>query len=202
LPALLKIDLDEKIRSGARIVLDLGCGVAAHPGKIGIDRLDLPGVEIVANLNEGLGFLPDSSVDEIHSRSFFEHVTEFDLLMSEIVRVLKPGGKCFAFVPHFSNPYYYSDPTHVRFFGLYTFYYYVPRERQLKRTVPTYYSDTTIVIHKLRLKFSSPFKVVRFTRKLVTYVVNLSPGLQEWYEGSFTGIVPCYGIEIVFGPDK
>jgi ubiquinone/menaquinone biosynthesis C-methylase UbiE len=200
--AVIKFDLEALLASGEPVVLELGCGTATHPGRVGIDRLDMPGVDIVADLNERLAFLPDSSVDAIHSRSLFEHLTEFDSLMREIVRVLKPGGRCHVFVPHFSNPYYYSDPTHVRFFGLYTFYYYVPKERQLRRTVPTFYSDTKIEIHRVRLKFSSPFRVVRFFRKLVTALVNSSSFFQEWYEGSFTGIVPCYGIDIEFGPIK
>lgn len=120
--------------------------------------------------------------------------------MDEIIRVLKPTGRCHVFVPHFSNPYYYSDPTHVRFFGLYTFYYFVPKDRQLRRKVPTFYSATKIEIYRLRLKFTSPFRPIRFLRKLATVIVNARPWLQEWYEGSFTGILPCYGIEVVFGP--
>ena len=48
--------------------------------------------------------------------------------MREITRVLKKNGKANIFVPHFSNPYYYSDYTHKRFLGLYTFYYFVETE--------------------------------------------------------------------------
>jgi SAM-dependent methyltransferase len=199
---VVKVDLPAILQSKGQIVLELGCGTAPHEGRIGIDRLDLAGVDIVADLNEGLGFLPDACVDEIHSRSLFEHLHGFDLLMREMVRVLKPDGRCYVFVPHFSNPYFYSDPTHVRFFGLYTFYYYVPLDRQLRRTVPTFYSDTKIEIYKIRLKFTSPFRPIRFFRKLMTAIVNSNSALQEWYEGSFTGIVPCYAIELVFGPAK
>ena len=199
---VVKVDLDAKIARGERIILELGCGLAKKPDRIGVDHLDLPGVDIVADLNEGLGFLRDNSVDEIHSRSLFEHLTGFNELMPELVRVLKPGGRCYVFVPHFSNPYYYSDPTHVRFFGLYTFFYWVDEKDQLKRTVPCFYSPTRIKICKLKLKFSSPFRISRMFRKLLSAVVNSSSTLQEWYEASMTGIVPVYGIEVVFEPVK
>src|SRR5688572_6280473 len=105
---LVKIDLESRIRSGERIILELGCGKAPQAGRIGVDLLDLPGVDIVADLEQGLPYMPDASVDEIHSRSLLEHLDNFENLMREMVRVLKPGGTCHIFVPHFSNPYYYS----------------------------------------------------------------------------------------------
>ena len=128
---LIKIDLDEAL-SNKPVILELGCGRDKRPGAIGVDRMNLPGVDIVADLEDGLDFIPDSSVDEIYARSFLEHVQNFEKLMSEIVRVLKKSGKVFAYVPHFSSPYYYSDPTHKRFFGLYSFYYFVDPRYQLK----------------------------------------------------------------------
>src|SRR5437870_13004861 len=122
----LKIDLDSVLASGDPIVVELGCGAKKNPNRIGIDRLDLPGVDIVADLDDGFPYFPDNSVDEIRSRSVFEHVGDLELLIRESLRVLKPGGKSYAFVPHFSNPYYYSDYTHTKSFGLYTFYYFAP----------------------------------------------------------------------------
>ena len=143
------------------MIVELGCGTAKLPGRIGVDLLDLPGVDIVADLNDGLPFFPDGSVDEIHCRSLLEHLDNFELLIRDIVRVLKPSGRCFTFVPHFSNPYYYSDPTHRRFFGLYTFYHFVDQAKQPRRKVPTFYWDTRIDVLKIRLKFTSPFQPVR-----------------------------------------
>src|SRR3989338_7869822 len=124
MPPEIKIDLDEILAKREKVVLELGCGPTKSEGRIGIDRLALPGVDIVADINEGFPYLPDHSVDEIHSKSLFEHVENLEFFMREIVRVLKPGGKNCLFAPHFSNPYYYSDYTHTRFMGLYTFHYF------------------------------------------------------------------------------
>lgn len=199
---LIKIDLNQVLGGDEPVVLELGCGRNKRPGAIGVDRIDLPGVDIVADVEEGLDFLPDSSVDEIYARSFFEHVQDFEGLMSEILRVLKKGGKVFVFVPHFSNPYYYSDPTHKRFFGLYSFYYFVDSKYQLKRKVPTYYFDTKIRILSLKLIFDSPFFFGRIIKKILGVIFNMSSFFQEWYEEDFCYIFPCYGMEIVFTKDE
>jgi ubiquinone/menaquinone biosynthesis C-methylase UbiE len=199
---LLKIDLDQVLGGDEPVVLELGCGRKKRPGAIGIDRIDLPEVDIVSDVEEGLGFLPDGCVDEIHARKFFEHVQNFEKLMSEIVRVLKKEGKVFVFVPHFSNPHYYSDPTHKRIFGLYSFYYFVDSKYQLKRKVPDYYFDTKIRILSLKLIFKSPFFFGRTIKKIAGAFFNLSRFFQEWYEEDFCYIFPCYGIEIVFTKDE
>jgi ubiquinone/menaquinone biosynthesis C-methylase UbiE len=158
-------DLTDLLASGRRVVIELGCGPNKRAGHIGIDRLDLPGVDIVANIEEGLTFLPDASVDEIYSESFFEHVPDLEKLMSEIVRVLKPDGTNWMFVPHFSNPFYYSDYTHNRFFGLYTLRYFCGDGDQLKRKVPNFYSPIRIRILSQRLTFYSSFRGLRFLKR-------------------------------------
>ena len=148
----MRADLDiisQWIRPGSR-VLDLGCGDGAllaylreHRQVSGygleIDETNIisairNGVNVIhADLEAGLPFLPDRSVDEIHCRSFLEHIENFEHLFTEMVRVLKDDGRACIFVPHFSNPYYYSDYSHKRPFGLYTFYYFAAPERQFRR---------------------------------------------------------------------
>lgn len=197
---IIRINLDEIISSGRRVCLELGCGAKKKKDRIGVDKINLPGVDIVADLEQGLPFLPDACTDEIHCTSVLEHISNFELLMREIVRVLKPNGAAYVFVPHFSNPYFYSDPTHRRFFGLYSFYYFVEAERQLKRKVPNFYTDIRINIISLRLVFRSPFWFRRQIKKLAGFVFNLHPCLQEFYEENLCYLFPCYGIKVVFSP--
>ena len=185
-----------------RVVIELGCGPNKVPGRIGIDRLPLPGVDIVADLEQGLQFLPDSSVDEIHSESFVEHVEDFEGLMREIVRVLKPGGTKRLFVPHFSNPYYYSDYTHRRFFGLYTFYYFSADQSALKHRVPSFYTEIRVKILSQRLRFFSPHRPLHLLKKLIEKIVNHSTRTQEFYEENFSSLIPCYGMDVIFTPSK
>ena len=195
----IRIDLEKIIKGDDPVIVELGCGQKKKPGRIGIDKIDLPNVDIVADLEEGLPFLPDNSVDQIHSRSVFAQIENFENLMREMVRVLKKDGTAHVFVPHFSNPYYYSDFTHIRFFGLYTFYYFVDAEHQPRRKVPNFYTDIRIRILSQRLVFTSPFWFRRRIKKLAGLLFNCHRSLQEFYEENLCYIFPCYGIEVVFG---
>ena len=194
---LIKIDLN-RVLGNKPMILELGCGRNKRPGAVGIDKIDLPGVDIVADIENGLGFIPDNCVDQIYAISCFEHIQNFERLMSEIVRVLKKGGKTVVYVPHFSCPYYYSDPTHVRFFGLYSFYYFVDEKYQLRRKVPDYYFGTRIRIVSQRLVFDSPFLFRGIIKRLIGAIFNLNRYFQEYYEENLCYIFPCYGIEAVF----
>ena len=198
MPPEIRIDLEKRLQSRDPLVLDLGCGRKKKPGRIAIDKMDLPHVDIVANIEEGLSFLPDRCVDEIHCRSVLEHVRNFENLMGEMVRVLKTNGKAYVFVPHFSNPYYYSDYTHQRPFGLYSFYYFVETKSQLRRKVPNFYSDIRIDILSVRLVFRSPFWFSRQFKKAIGCVVNLHRCVMEFYEQHLCYTFPCDGIEIIF----
>ena len=123
-------------RGGA--VLELGCGPKKQVGgAIGIDMLDTDAVDIVGEAVAVLRRFPAASVARIHSFHFFEHVPDLDALLVETARVLEDGGTMEVVVPHFSNPYFYSDPTHRAFFGLYTFSY-LAEERLFARKVPNY----------------------------------------------------------------
>jgi ubiquinone/menaquinone biosynthesis C-methylase UbiE len=199
---LIRIDLEKIISSAEPVIIELGCGPKKKPGRITIDKVDIPHVNIVADIEDGLGFLPDRSVDEIHCRSVLEHIKNFENVIKEIVRVLKKNGRAHIFVPHFSNPYYYSDFTHVRFFGLYTFYYFVDAKYQLKRKVPHFYTDIRIRIVSQRMKFRSSFKILNPFKKLLGRFINLHTLLQEYYEENLCYLFPCHGIEIVFTPDS
>jgi SAM-dependent methyltransferase len=195
---LIKIDIENILSGKVPIIIELGCGRKHKEGRITVDKVDLPNVDIVADIENGLSFLPDGSVDEIHCRSVLEHIENFEELIREIVRVLKKSGQAHIFVPHFSNPFYYSDYTHKRFFGLYTFYYFVDTERQLKRKVPNFYTDIRINIMSQRLVFRSPFWLSRQIKKAFGFLINCHRSFMEFYEQHLCYIFPCHGIEIVF----
>ena len=198
---IINVDLDALLANEAPIILELGAA-GKKDGRISIDHLNLPGVDIVANLEEGLSFLPDYSVDAIHSNSFLEHIDNLDLLMQEMWRVLKPTGKKHLFVPHFSNPYHYSDYTHKRFFGLYSFEYFSKSNYGFNRKVPQFYNDNSFVTESIKLVFKSPWKYRNKFRKKFGKLINSSKWLQEYYEENLCYVIPCYGIKVVLRPNK
>jgi ubiquinone/menaquinone biosynthesis C-methylase UbiE len=199
---LTKINLSQILNGSAPVIVELGCGPKKKPERIGVDKIDLPNVDIVADIEDGLGFLPDNSVDQIHCKSLLAHIENLEGLIAEIVRVLKKDGTAHVFVPHFSNPYYYSDYTHKRFFGLYTFYYFVDSQYQLKRKVPIFYTSIRIRVLSQRLKFRSSVKLLKPYKKLLNWFFNLHTNLQEFYEENLCYALPCYGVEVIFTPDK
>src|SRR5580700_4689725 len=128
------------IESGQGLRLNIGCGLRPRDGYFGVDQAPLPTVDILADLNQPLAELPDQCVVEIYSRHTLEHIHDLLPLMAELHRICRPDARLDIVVPHFSNPYFYSDPTHVRQFGLYTFYYFADEEDQPRRKVPGFYA--------------------------------------------------------------
>ena len=114
----------EKIKSDERVDLELGCGNRKrHADAIGIDMLEYEAVDIVGDIESVLESFPAYSVENVYSYHCFEHLDNLDRVLDQLARVMKPKGELHVEVPHFSNPYYYSDHTHRQPFGLYTFSY-------------------------------------------------------------------------------
>jgi predicted SAM-dependent methyltransferase len=194
--------IKQKIDNNEPIHIELGCGNTKAKGKIGIDQFNLEGVDIVANVEDGLQFIPDNSVDSISSRHFLEHINNFDKLLKEIHRVLKADGVHIAIVPHFSNPYFYSDYTHKTHFGLYSFDYFAEETSKLKRKVPGFYNDVQFIILKRDLNFKSPFLVRNLIKRIPKFIFNQNDFTKELYEGSFCYLFPCTEIYFEMRPKK
>ena len=126
--------------------LDLGCGgMPRNPFQAknlyGVDlklRPSVIGSEVTlveANIvSAGIPF-PDSFFDSVSAYDFLEHVPRvaencahgsfpFVQLMSEIHRVLKPGGRFLALTPVYPQEAAFSDPTHVNFITRETYKYF------------------------------------------------------------------------------
>lgn len=192
-----KKNIIPSITTCEKIELELGCGNRKrHKQSIGIDMLDYSDVDIVGDVFYVLKEFPDNSVDSIFSAHFFEHIVDIEKLFDEIARILKKDGEINIIVPHFANPYYYSDPTHKTFFGLYTMSYY-SEDLILTRKVPTYQKKISFSLRTVELRFKSspPFYVRHAIKKFFGLLVNLNSYTKELYEEMFCHFIPCYEIE-------
>jgi hypothetical protein len=183
--------LDE---GGAPIALELGCGHRKRRADaVGVDRRALPGVDLVGDVHRVLGALPDACVDRVSSSHFFEHVSDLRGQMDELGRVMTPGAPLEIVVPHFSSAYFYSDPTHVQAFGLYTLSY-LARDPILRRNVPHYEEPAPFTLRQVELRFRSPkvFRVRRLLKRPIGWLVNCSTWTREFYEENLCWLVPCY----------
>jgi hypothetical protein len=98
-------------------------------------------------------------------------------------------------VPHFSNAYFASDPTHRTSFGLYSMAYFTATS-PFARKVPTYGDPLPLELLAARLEFKAarPFYVRYAIHRLVQAVVNSTTWTQEFYEEALTGFVSCYQV--------
>ncbi len=194
-----KKNIFPRVGSVSRIELELGCGNRKRNRQaIGIDMLDYPDVDIVGDVYEALASFPTQSVDAVYSYHFVEHVPDVPKLLAELARIVKPNGHVEFVAPHFSNPYFYSDPTHRSFFGLYTFCYFA-NESPFARHVPTYGYKAEFRIAKVDLIFKSarPFIVRYGIKRLIGSFFNSCTYLKELYEENFCYLFPCYEVRYI-----
>jgi SAM-dependent methyltransferase len=117
-----------QLPSGARII-DLGCGSGAFTAPlrergyiasgldiaselISIAKRKFPDIEFVQGDVESISF-PSGTFDGALLSGVVHHFPTLDKFISEVHRVLKPGGKFMAFDPNRLNPfmYLYRDPS-------------------------------------------------------------------------------------------
>ncbi|MBS4011127.1 MAG: hypothetical protein KGZ72_10285 [Roseovarius sp.] len=183
---------------GTPVVLELGCGDRKRvEGAIGVDHRETRAADVVGDVFDILAALPTGSVSAVHANHFIEHVA-IEQLLAELERVIPRGGKVYASVPHFSSPYFYSDPTHSTFFGLYTLSYLIAGV-PFRRRVPRYRTPLAFELQEISLELRSerPFYGRHLLKRAISRLVNLRRGFQEFYEENLVWILPCYEIQFV-----
>lgn len=104
--------------------LNLGCGRSPLDGYVNLDRADLPGVDVVHDLERlPLPFLPDTFT-EIVGIDLIEHITDPLGLMGELWRIAQPRAVCTFALPYGSSDDAWEDPTHVRPYFLNSWMYF------------------------------------------------------------------------------
>jgi len=194
----LQKDVLKQVRERKDLYLELGCGNRKrHPSAVCIDLIPGDCVDIVGDIHEVLGLFPDNCVSAVFTYHCLEHIKELPSLMSTLARIMKMDGTLRVVAPHFSNPYFYSDPTHVTPFGLYTFSY-LAKEKLFTRRVPNYARAGQFDLCRVQLIFKSPrpFYMRWGFKKLFQAFFNMNRYLMEFYEENLCYLIPCY--EIVY----
>jgi hypothetical protein len=199
---ILNPAVQDELKAGRKLRLNLGCGMRRLPGFYNVDHIELPGVDILANLEEPFGDLPDDSVEAIYCRHTLEHVNRLLPLLGEIHRVTHADGQIEVIVPHFSNPYAYSDPTHVRFFGLYSFYYFSDPQDQPRRKVPSFYVPERFRVEHVHFNLMRTSVGDKLVRSVLQPLINRSIGWLDWYERRLCRLWPADDIHWRLRPVK
>ena len=106
--------------------LNLGAGSQILAGWVNLDRVDLPGINCIHDLDSGPWPFASGIVDQIMAKDVFEHVADPILFMTECHRILRPGGGLFIRCPYYRGRDAYTDPTHKRFPTEHTFDFWIP----------------------------------------------------------------------------
>jgi len=179
------------------LILDVGCGGNKVLGAVGVDRLALPGVDVICDFEQSPLPFEAGSVDVIHTRHTLEHISDLERLLREFLRVLKPDGRLSVTVPHFSNSLGYSDYTHKRFFGYYTFDYFSKVGDRHWR-VPNYTTDIWFRIVSKRFSFRN----LSIMGPVFDATFNRGSFLPYFYESKLSWVLPCFEITYELTADK
>jgi SAM-dependent methyltransferase len=104
--------------------LNLGCGLFPKAGFVNVDWRAADGVDVVHDLSRLPYPFEDGQFELIEADHVIEHLPEVFAVMTELHRILKPGGTLKIRVPHFSRGF--SHPEHRRGFDATFPYYFDP----------------------------------------------------------------------------
>ena len=160
----------------AHLKLNIGCGHDIREGFINMDVAPLgPWVKPLALGMDKIPF-KDESVSLIILQDVLEHIANINYALKECHRVLIKKGSIIVRVPHFSYHRAFEDPTHIRFYAIRTFDFFLTTHNR------SYQSD---------FSFSSITTNLRFLKKwyyplnlLTEPIVNFNKYSQYLYESS------------------
>jgi hypothetical protein len=102
------------------VIVNLGCGHNPIPDAFNVDRIAVPGADLVVDLDDPHGLLKlraallDITVEEIIGVDFIEHVRNPLPLMESLWVVAEPDALCRFVLPYGTADDAWEDPTHVR----------------------------------------------------------------------------------------
>lgn len=185
------------------MIVDLGCGEEKVQGAIGVDNVQLNGVDLVHDLLDFPYPFEDASVKEVYLRHVVEHFrfAEITAIFNETFRILEPGGTMYVRVPHVFSTAAWIDPTHQHGFTFETgrffdraarkgYYKDLPNQWLLKKTA----AHTTLMNWKMyRLR-----QVDRFFGGLIDRVLNYLLSIESWPGAAdlLVKILPVFFVEI------
>lgn len=163
-------------------ILNFGCGNKKNDDEIGVDIIPTAATDIVCNLGSTSLPFADSSIDEIRSNHFLEHISDVVKIMEEIHRILKPGGILKTTVPHVSNIEFFRDPTHKTAFTYGSFDYFVRGKK------PVAYTNVDFEYVNRTMSFGKGLR-----GRIGKLIFRMSP---RRYEKYYAWKYPCYEMSV------
>ena len=172
------------IKTKGMEILDIGCGRNKTLGAVGLDRIALPGVDVVHDLNSFPYPFKDNSFDEIYATHVIEQLGSIVRAMEEIYRLAKANAKVVIVTPHYSDYQSWNDPTHKWHLSTYSFRYF--REDYES----SYYSNARFETEKVHVEMARLWRALGFE-----HLINFSfqhkslRSISKFWEGYLSLIV-------------
>lgn len=101
--------------------LNLGCGKEHKPGYLNVDwAVQDPPPDERVDLSVFPWPWPSGSVDEVYCEHWIEHMPDYEAVVTEVHRVLRPGGTWRVEVPHCRSPLAHLPGHHVQYFSTFS----------------------------------------------------------------------------------
>lgn len=165
------------------ICLHIGCGNDYKRGWLNIDNSPLVEPDMVVDLEKPLPF-KDNSFAMVRAYHVLEHIHNFIPLMKELHRVCKPGARIDIRCPFYAGWGQWNDPTHVRFFSLYTFNYFKPNNYSHELGI----SKNGIPMFNYEVKLNYAIGRMDFMNWLMNPLINL---WKDFYVRFLAFIIPA-----------
>ena len=105
--------------------LDVDCGIDKLQGVLGVDRIKLPGVDVVHDLDIYTWPFENDSFDHIVYKYFLGHLHDLIRCMEELYRIGRSRGIVEIIAPHYASDNFNTDPTHKISFGIWSLDYFI-----------------------------------------------------------------------------
>ena len=111
------------------IMLDIGCGEMVRPNFVRLDKRNLPGIDIVHDLEVFPYPLSDECCLTIIGSHIIEHIKPWLSVdfMNELWRIMKLEGELALSTPYAGSFGFWQDPTHCNGWNQASFQYFDPQ---------------------------------------------------------------------------
>ena len=160
-------------------VLNLGAGLdRSIPGAVTVDLVAKTQPDVVHDLDIYPWPFETDSFDQVICREVVEHLGDVIKAMEEMHRVTRAGGLVHIVTPHYSCSNSYTDPTHRRHLGYFSFDYFTDENQW------GFYSEARFRMKRREIQFYG-----RYKNAPQKWLANRHPRL---YEERFAWIFPAW----------
>ncbi len=127
--------------------LNIGCGSDVRADFVNLDKVKLPGVDVVWDITQFPYPFEDNRFSSVIMINVLEHLPDTIKVLEEIHRICKPNASITIRVPYWNSLEQSTDPTHVRVFNERSLDYFDPSRYSCQRR--PYYSTARFTIRSV-----------------------------------------------------